>query len=55
MSEAALKEKKLEILRQKAKYYAENKLELYDPYPFQVKFHNDLSMKRGLQAANQIG
>lgn len=55
MSELHLKQEKLKALKAKEQYFIENKLELYDPYPFQVKFHNDPRKKRGLQAANQIG
>lgn len=50
-----LKARKLELLRQKQQYQLENKLELYDPYPFQMKFHNDPSDRVGLIAGNQQG
>jgi len=55
MNEVALKQQKLDALLAKAQYLKENKLESYDPYPFQVKFHNDKSAKVGMQSANQIG
>lgn len=50
-----VREEYLDLLKEKEKYLEENRLEFYDPYAFQVKFHNDQRNKRGLQAANQIG
>ena len=50
-----MSKEKLQLLRLKKKYIEENKLEFYDPYPFQVKFHNDKSDRIGLVASNQTG
>jgi len=47
--------RKLELLRKKQEYIKYNKLEYYDPYPFQVEFHNDSEDRRALRAGNQIG
>jgi len=55
VNELQLKQEKLQALEAKNQYYNENRLEFYDPYPFQVEFHHDMEKKRGLQAANQIG
>lgn len=46
---------KLKLLRKKAALIRFNKLKYYDPYPFQVKFHNDPDKRKGLRAGNQIG
>lgn len=32
-----------------------NRLNYYDPYPFQMEFHNDPDPRKGLRAGNQIG
>lgn len=32
-----------------------NRLRYYDPYPFQMEFHNDPDPRKGLRAGNQIG
>lgn len=50
-----LQRRKLELLKKRKKYRIENKLEFYDPYPFQVGFHNDDSDRVGLVASNQTG
>lgn len=54
-NELKLKQELLEALEEKARYMDENRLEFYDPYPFQMEFHGDKSVKRALQSANQIG
>ena len=51
----SLKQRKLELLRKKREYIKYNKLEFYDPYPFQIEFHNDKEDRRALRAGNQIG
>ena len=45
----------LKALEEKANYVKYNKLEYFDPYPFQVKFVNDTESEVALRAANQIG
>jgi len=49
------KARKLELLRKKQSLIKFNKLKYYDPYPFQVEFHNDEDKRKGLRAGNQIG
>lgn len=46
---------RLIALKRWKKYKEENKLDFYDPYPFQVRFHNDRSDRVGLVANNQGG
>ena len=48
-------ERELQIRRELAEHDKYNQLELYDPYDFQVKFHNDKSEHTGLIASNQTG
>ena len=50
-----LKLERIEIQQKQIKYAKENKLEFYDPYPFQVEFHNDPDPRKALEAGNQIG
>jgi len=47
--------RKLELLRLKDGYIKTHRLEFYDPYPFQVEFHNDVEDRIGLVASNQTG
>jgi phage terminase large subunit-like protein len=49
------KERELFLKRRRNQLLKENKLSLYDPYPFQVKFHNDTEDRVGLTASNQTG
>ena len=49
------KEKLYKLLKEKQEYIKYNLLEYYDPYKFQVEFHNDLEYSRALEAGNQIG
>lgn len=50
-----LKLERVEIQQKQIKYAKENRLEYYDPYPFQVEFHNDPDPRKALQSANKIG
>ena len=49
------KAKLRELYRKKEKVVNENALDYYDPYPFQVDFHNDAAPSKALEAGNQIG
>lgn len=49
------KQKLVLALQKKRKYLDENRIEFYDPYQFQVNFHNDQSFSKALEAGNQIG
>ncbi len=55
---SAVEELQLELLQhleEKAEYIRLNKLEYFDPYPFQRKFLNSHASEIALRAANQIG
>lgn len=49
------KAKLRELYIKKEKVVTENALDYYDPYPFQVEFHNDPAPSKALEAGNQIG
>ncbi len=49
------KKRELFLKRRRSQLRKENKLDLYDPYPFQVRFHNDLDKRKCLKAGNQQG
>ena len=49
------KQRLYELLIKKKEYIKYNKLEYYDPYIFQVNFHNDTDPSKALEAGNQIG
>ena len=49
------KERLLELLQQKEKLIRENALDYYDPYPYQIEFHNDTERFRCIMAANRLG
>ena len=61
MTEAAFDEieelqaQQLQLQEQLIELLTYNKLKYYDPYPFQVAFHNDCSDRVGLTASNQTG
>lgn len=48
-------ERELELEAELLKLTQFNRLAYYDPYPFQLRFHNDKSDRKALRAANQIG
>lgn len=50
-----LQHKLLEALEEEAEYIRFNRLEYFDPYPFQVEFLNSHASEIALRAANQIG
>ena len=50
-----LKQEQYRLQQKQLKYIKENKLEFYDPYDFQVEFHNDPDPRKALEAGNQIG
>lgn len=45
----------MQALEEEAEYIKYNRLEFFDPYPFQQKFLNSHSSEIALRAANQIG
>jgi len=45
----------LHLLRERETVTRENQIDYYDPYPYQVRFHNDIEKFRCLRAANRIG
>lgn len=45
----------IELYRKKDKVVRENVLNYYDPYPYQVEFHNDDKRFRCIMAANRLG
>jgi len=49
------KDRLLKLLKDKEEADRVNRLKFYDPYDFQVKFHNDPSPRKALEAGNQIG
>ena len=49
------KERLLELFREKEQAVKNNALRYYDPYPYQLEFHNDKGKFRCLRAANRIG
>jgi len=49
------KERLLELLRVREQYNLENRLESFDPYPYQEVFMNDASDRVGLVCSNQTG
>ena len=51
----ALQEELLLLLEDEHEYTRLNRLEFFDPYPFQVKFLNSHASEIALRAANQIG
>ena len=44
-----------ELEQKELKYMEENRLEYYDPYPFQVEFHNDNHRRKGLRSWKSTG
>jgi phage terminase large subunit-like protein len=49
------KRRLLKLLKEKEDFVKFNKLNYYDPYPFQLEFHNDIETRKALEAGNQIG
>ena len=49
------KQRLRELLRKRDIYTREHALEYYDPYPYQVEFHNDDARFRVIMAANRLG
>jgi len=49
------KAKLLSLLKEKDESDRRNRLKFYDPYPFQVEFHNDDAPRKALETGNQQG